>query len=121
MMNVSFPICHPLSLSGGVKSEAAPPPPEDTAGLPTGPQFQVGYWLNTCDTGCGVSLRVVGPQLWQPDRRGKTGKMTGRKWHSIVFLSALIEFLFLSSPQLRMSFIVFSTRGTTLMKLTEDR
>uniref|UniRef100_A0A4X1WA25 Anthrax toxin receptor 1 n=1 Tax=Sus scrofa TaxID=9823 RepID=A0A4X1WA25_PIG len=43
------------------------------------------------------------------------------KWHSAVFGSALIELLFLSSPQLRMSFIVFSTQGTTLMKLTEDR
>lgn len=30
-------------------------------------------------------------------------------------------FLFFCSPQLRMSFIVFSTEGRILMKLTEDR
>uniref|UniRef100_A0A8I3WF97 Anthrax toxin receptor 1 n=1 Tax=Callithrix jacchus TaxID=9483 RepID=A0A8I3WF97_CALJA len=30
-------------------------------------------------------------------------------------------YFILDNPQLRMSFIVFSTRGTTLMKLTEDR
>lgn len=53
------------------------------------------------------------------DAEGETG---GRlEGNGIQSPPALIGFLFLSSPQLRMSFIVFSTRGTTLMKLTEDR
>ncbi|XP_043938963.1 anthrax toxin receptor 1 [Protopterus annectens] len=41
-------------------------------------------------------------------------------WHEIVYFVEHLAHKFIS-PQLRMSFIVFSTRGTTLMKLTEDR
>ncbi|XP_043537185.1 anthrax toxin receptor 1-like isoform X1 [Chiloscyllium plagiosum] len=41
-------------------------------------------------------------------------------WNEIFFFVDHLAHKFIS-PQLRMSFIVFSTRGTTLMTLTEDR
>uniref|UniRef100_A0A9L0SSS6 ANTXR cell adhesion molecule 1 n=1 Tax=Equus caballus TaxID=9796 RepID=A0A9L0SSS6_HORSE len=41
-------------------------------------------------------------------------------WNEIYYFVEQLAHKFIS-PQLRMSFIVFSTRGTTLMKLTEDR
>uniref|UniRef100_A0A8K9XHS9 Anthrax toxin receptor 1 n=1 Tax=Oncorhynchus mykiss TaxID=8022 RepID=A0A8K9XHS9_ONCMY len=46
--------------------------------------------------------------------------------HLIIYHSSKVNILyeccqFLSSPQLRMSFIVFSTEGRILMRLTEDR
>nr|XP_021513948.1 anthrax toxin receptor 1-like [Meriones unguiculatus]XP_021513949.1 anthrax toxin receptor 1-like [Meriones unguiculatus] len=41
-------------------------------------------------------------------------------WNEIYYFVEQLAHRFIS-PQLRMSFIVFSTRGTTLMKLTEDR
>ncbi|XP_038602823.1 anthrax toxin receptor 1 [Tachyglossus aculeatus] len=41
-------------------------------------------------------------------------------WNEIYFFVEHLAHKFIS-PQLRMSFIVFSTRGSTLMKLTEDR
>ncbi|XP_067857146.1 anthrax toxin receptor 1-like [Heptranchias perlo] len=41
-------------------------------------------------------------------------------WNEIFFFVDHLAHKFIS-PQLRMSFIVFSTRGTTLMALTEDR
>ncbi|XP_067879530.1 anthrax toxin receptor 1-like isoform X2 [Heterodontus francisci] len=41
-------------------------------------------------------------------------------WNEIFFFVDHLAHKF-TSPQLRMSFIVFSTRGTTLMTLTEDR
>jgi hypothetical protein len=68
---------------------------------------------------------VLRPHLWQPCyKKNRLEAWEGVECHRLfvspngVFFSF---FLFLSSPQLRMSFIVFSTRGTTLMKLTEDR
>ncbi|TFJ99746.1 very-long-chain enoyl-CoA reductase [Platysternon megacephalum] len=41
-------------------------------------------------------------------------------WNEIYFFVEHLAHKFIS-PQLRMSFIVFSTRGSTLMRLTEDR
>ncbi|XP_026987686.1 anthrax toxin receptor 1 isoform X1 [Sagmatias obliquidens] len=41
-------------------------------------------------------------------------------WNEIYYFVEQLAHKFIS-PQLRMSFIVFSTQGTTLMKLTEDR
>ncbi|CAH2274763.1 anthrax toxin receptor 1 [Pelobates cultripes] len=41
-------------------------------------------------------------------------------WNEIYFFVEHLAQRFIS-PQLRMSFIVFSTRGTTLMRLTDDR
>uniref|UniRef100_A0A8D0AWV9 ANTXR cell adhesion molecule 1c n=1 Tax=Sander lucioperca TaxID=283035 RepID=A0A8D0AWV9_SANLU len=40
---------------------------------------------------------------------------------AVLLLNDLMDFLFCSSPMLRMSFITFSSRASTIMKLTENR
>ena len=102
-----------------VKSEAASRRTKWVFSLVHSFKSAAGWLLATPAVKVPFGLKV-GSSGSRNIKRRRGGK-PGREWHSIVSLSALIELLFLSSPQLRMSFIVFSTQGTTLMKLTEDR
>lgn len=110
---------NPHSLSNGMRSEAA--------SRKTQRVFSLTHTSSPL-----LANQYLQHQPWRPpvgyassalaamiEREGQGGSLKGVA--CTVLLSVLIELLFLSSPQLRMSFIVFSTRGTTLMKLTEDR
>ncbi|KAH0510860.1 Anthrax toxin receptor 1 [Microtus ochrogaster] len=70
-------------------------------------------------------IRPAGQNGLQLLRKRSKGERRGsgsvlHHWNEIYYFVEQLAHRFIS-PQLRMSFIVFSTRGTTLMKLTEDR
>ena len=58
---------------------------------------------------------------WQRSLSGKSRISHSMAWKFSVFSCADVKQMCVCSPMLRMSFIVFSTRGNIIMKLTENR